>query len=538
MAITYIGSATGTTSASLPTGWQPGDLAIVAAFRDGSTTAPSLPSGWTNIQASGANTCSIRVGYRVLQSGDTGTGTWTNATNVVVHVYRGIDSTPIGASAVSGGSSTTVTYSALTLQVTDGTSWVAGFAGHRSTDTTIETPPTGMTNRSDSLNATAELAGHDTNGGVASWSQGTVSVGGTSSGWRSCTVEIRAAPPPTLGAGLVSSVGTPFPASTSLVLTAQLAGTSGSPFAAGIEQAVTLGAGLAGSAGAPFPASTSLTLGPELAAAPSTVFAASISAAEQTLSADLAGTPGAPFAASVNLALEAGLVSAPSAALAAALATSVAPALAGTGGSALPAALSLSLNPQLVAAPSGPFPASTSLALEAATAGSPGAPFPASTSSTIAAEIVAAETAALPAEVGALVQVEVVAAPVQVFAAALSTALGPEVAGQPGAPFPAALTAQVLAEIAGTGGSPFDAGIGPVADLIVSPDLIPSTSAAFPAVISAGLRPGTISVSVSDLAPSIAVADVGLDLSITKADPAVGIGGYDLRVENKREDVS
>jgi hypothetical protein len=47
-----------------------------------------------------------------------------------------------------------------------------------------------MTNRSDVVNATSEAAGHDTNGGVTSWSLQTVSVGGTSSGWFGSTVEL------------------------------------------------------------------------------------------------------------------------------------------------------------------------------------------------------------------------------------------------------------------------------------------------------------------------------------------------------------
>jgi hypothetical protein len=189
MAISFIGQATGTTSATLPA-FNAGDFAIVFAFNAGSTTAPTTPTGWTNILApAGANTCSMKLGFRILQTGDTTTGTWTNATLVVVHVYRGV--TAIGGSASASGASTTVSYPALTMQAAQGTSWVAGFAGHRSVDTALETPPTGMTNRSDVVN-TAEGAGHDTNGGVTSWSLQTVSVGGTSSGWFGSTVELIA----------------------------------------------------------------------------------------------------------------------------------------------------------------------------------------------------------------------------------------------------------------------------------------------------------------------------------------------------------
>jgi hypothetical protein len=188
--ISFIGRATGTTSATLPA-FNAGDFAIVFAFRDGSTVAPTTPAGWTNILApAGANTCSMKLGFRILQTGDTTTGTWTNATSVVVHVYRGV--TAIGGSASASGASTTVSYPALTMQAAQGTSWVAGFAGHRSVDTALETPPTGMINRSDVVDATDEAAGHDTNGGVTSWTLQTVSVGGTSSGWFGSTVELIA----------------------------------------------------------------------------------------------------------------------------------------------------------------------------------------------------------------------------------------------------------------------------------------------------------------------------------------------------------
>lgn len=200
-AISYIGKATGTNSATLPS-FSVGDLAVVFAYRDGSTTAPSLPSGWTNIGNSGANTNSSRVGYRVLQSGDTTTSTWTNATSVVVMVYRGQDSTtPIGTSSGSGTASTTVTYNALTLQITDGSSWVLGVAGHRSTNTNLQNAPTGMTNRATVVDATDEAAGHDSNGGISSWGAQNVSVGGTSSGWRAWSIEIRSTPITTLADG-------------------------------------------------------------------------------------------------------------------------------------------------------------------------------------------------------------------------------------------------------------------------------------------------------------------------------------------------
>lgn len=180
MALSFVGQATGTTSATLPS-FQAGDLALVFAFRDGSTTAPSLPSGWTNILTRGTTTsCSQRVGWRRLQTGDTSTGTWTNATSVVVVIYRSSTSAAfVGGSAANGDTTNTANFPAVTFQRTDGTSWAVGFIGHRSTNTNIESPPTGMTNRSDVADATDEAAGHDTNGGVTGWSSTNQTITGT-----------------------------------------------------------------------------------------------------------------------------------------------------------------------------------------------------------------------------------------------------------------------------------------------------------------------------------------------------------------------
>lgn len=186
MPISYIGQATGTTSATLPT-HQAGDLIIGFAFRDGSNTAPSLPAGWTNIRSDGLNTCSGRLAYKIAASSSETSGTWTSATSVVFLVYRGA---AIGANGSNTASSTTVNYPALTLNVTSGSSWIVGFAGHRSVDTNLQNAPTGMTNRATSVDATDEVAGHDTNGGVSSWSSTNVSAGGTASGYRSYVLEI------------------------------------------------------------------------------------------------------------------------------------------------------------------------------------------------------------------------------------------------------------------------------------------------------------------------------------------------------------
>lgn len=197
MAISFVGAATGTTSATLPA-FQSGDVALVMAFRDGSTTNPSVPAGWTNLSnTSDGTTCSASYGWRRLQVGDTTTGTWTNASIVSVLVYRGLEPfiTPVilGAQTV-GTVNTAVTMGTFSLQRGDGTSWVVGCVGHRSVDTDLNTAWTGMTSRQNPVNATAEQANQDTNGGVSSWSTQTRNIGGTASGWISRTFELLAMP--------------------------------------------------------------------------------------------------------------------------------------------------------------------------------------------------------------------------------------------------------------------------------------------------------------------------------------------------------
>lgn len=198
--LSLVGSATGTTSAVIPA-HQAGDLILCWAYRDGSNTLPTLPTGqdWTSLDGvTGANTNAARLVAKIADGSSETTGTFTSATSVVVAVYRpkpGYSAT-WGAVAAATGASTTVSYPAVSLQNTDGSSWVAGFAGHRSTNTALETPPTGMVNRATVVDGTDEAAAHDTNSGVSAWSATSVSVGGTSSGWRAATVEIRVSGPP------------------------------------------------------------------------------------------------------------------------------------------------------------------------------------------------------------------------------------------------------------------------------------------------------------------------------------------------------
>lgn len=165
MAITYVASATGTTTATLPA-HNVGDLVIVFAYREGSTVPPTLPAGWTNITSGSLVSAAYRVGYRVSDGTLTVVGTWTSAAAVVAMIYRGASSVGI-TNAVQTRTTSPVIYPALTI--TGSPRWVIGFsASSDDTNTTLFTPPSGMVNRT-SIRNTVVVAGHDSNSALSTW---------------------------------------------------------------------------------------------------------------------------------------------------------------------------------------------------------------------------------------------------------------------------------------------------------------------------------------------------------------------------------
>ena len=192
-AITHVGSATGTTTATLPT-HQTGDLLIGFAFREGDTTNPSVPSGWTAVSNTLDGTlCSATVAYKYAASASETSGTWTNATSLICLVYRNVaTSGPLTLSAVSSGTGTTITYPAISTWNSPSLAWTLGLAGHGATDTSIETAPSGMTNRASKEDADCGVAAHDTNGLTGAWSATDVAAGGTSDNWLAVTLRIKA----------------------------------------------------------------------------------------------------------------------------------------------------------------------------------------------------------------------------------------------------------------------------------------------------------------------------------------------------------
>src|SRR5690606_22274110 len=103
-------------------------------------------SGWTHLDLLINGAFSSRVAYRVATGAGTSSGTWSNAQLLIVTIFRGTrEINPLGNWEKATGTSNTVTYPALDLQNSDGTSFVIGFGGHLSTNTNMPAP-TGMTN--------------------------------------------------------------------------------------------------------------------------------------------------------------------------------------------------------------------------------------------------------------------------------------------------------------------------------------------------------------------------------------------------------
>lgn len=198
MALSFIGSANGTTSVTMPT-HRVGDILIGFAFRDGSTTNPTIPTGWTNVtNTTDGTSCSLSIGYKIAASSSETSGTWTSASRMIVLCYRGqkqdTSATPLGTIAATAGTTNTLTYTSRTLAASNvtGSSWFIAFAGHRSVDQALETPPTGMTLRDSSVDATCEVAAFDTNGpATADWPSTNVALAGTASGWQTVVVELK-----------------------------------------------------------------------------------------------------------------------------------------------------------------------------------------------------------------------------------------------------------------------------------------------------------------------------------------------------------
>lgn len=188
MTISRIGAATAAGTSLTPSwsGAGAGEMEIAWAFRSGNATPPAVPSGWTTLLSAGGNTCGGVLAYRFAPtSSNVASGTFTNATQLIITRYKGVKG--LGNVAGSNASGTSISYPALTMIQTAGHSWIFGAGGHR-TATNVNTAPSGMTNITSVGNICAV---HDTNAGVSSWAGASATVN-ASSGHESMTLELLA----------------------------------------------------------------------------------------------------------------------------------------------------------------------------------------------------------------------------------------------------------------------------------------------------------------------------------------------------------
>lgn len=200
MAISFIGSASAeATSLTIPAGHQFNDAMLVYAFRDGSTTAPTIPAGWTSIRSNTGTLCSSVLCYKIASSGAETSGTWTNATALMVHVYRGVDAlNPFGFGGAAGvvantGTTSPSTYGSTAVLARRSDQWFAAFQCHASIDTTtMNNAPTGYTNIINAqTGATNNMVSFDTAAPTkVGFASNTVAPGGTASNWLAIQVPI------------------------------------------------------------------------------------------------------------------------------------------------------------------------------------------------------------------------------------------------------------------------------------------------------------------------------------------------------------
>ncbi|QZE10455.1 hypothetical protein SEA_SCOOBYDOOBYDOO_109 [Mycobacterium phage ScoobyDoobyDoo] len=136
--VSFVGSTvTVGNTGTLPSGVQAGDLIITVAFRNNNTAAPTVAAGYVALTtvSTGSNdsntACSMSGGIKLASGPSDSIGTWTNAVEVAVIVYRG----GIGVrTSTNAATSTQPNHPALSLY-RPYKSWLARVTGTR-VDTT------------------------------------------------------------------------------------------------------------------------------------------------------------------------------------------------------------------------------------------------------------------------------------------------------------------------------------------------------------------------------------------------------------------
>jgi len=209
MSLSLIGSTSvAASSVTIPT-HQVGDLIVIWAQNKDIFTRPTKPTASGTVPAfvdiSAATGTGCRTAYFVATATNTTSGTWTNATGMIVTVIRGADATtPIGSFLQAGGTSASgSTAPAVTPTVADGSSFILEFYAHRN-NTLWSSAPAGYTRRA-TTNTQGCFNTKDVTTTAPSIFQG-ASVSGSGS-YRGETIEIIAGsgtPPPTVNSNFLA----------------------------------------------------------------------------------------------------------------------------------------------------------------------------------------------------------------------------------------------------------------------------------------------------------------------------------------------
>jgi len=198
VALSLVGTTltTGATG-SFPAGIADGDLVLAYATNGAAATVPNLATNYNDVGSRSGNSTAMRTAWKFYASGDP-SPQFTNADAVMIEVFRGADTNdPIGAYTNNNASSSTITFLALTpFDKTDGTSWFSAAVVGNRPDVVIPAP-TGTTLRQQSGTRPGWLL-VDTNGGVTTWAQKTVTVS-RAAGYTLCEVEVKAKTTVTVG---------------------------------------------------------------------------------------------------------------------------------------------------------------------------------------------------------------------------------------------------------------------------------------------------------------------------------------------------
>lgn len=187
--LSYVSSGIAVNSTiTIPAG-NSGDIVIAAGTRHSSGTASTSATDYTHIDYASSGNSEVSAFYRVYD-GTSHSFTCTGAEGVVYSIYRPSGGTAsVGAGVAQGGSSLAVPLSALTLDNTNGSSWIVGIwnlkVGNLADDYTD------LINRQNQLFTSVRYFGvEDSNGGLSSWAEHTAD-GNSADEWSTCAIEVK-----------------------------------------------------------------------------------------------------------------------------------------------------------------------------------------------------------------------------------------------------------------------------------------------------------------------------------------------------------